>query len=93
MQPAAERALPVYTGDKPACVPADRVVATVTAPLVGLGDLEALLRCLLPTAPVQTPPPRPVPTEMEILLERLLSRAPAPTLTPPPGLGLREWKP
>ena len=62
-------------------------MAAVTAPPVGPGDLEALLRCLLPTA--MTPPPRPVPTEMEILLERLLSGAPAPTLTPPPRTGRR----
>ena len=47
-------------------------------------DLEALLRRFLPTAPVQTPPIRPVPTEMEILLERLLSIAPAPAPTPLP---------
>ena len=70
MKPAPERALLVYTVDEPACVPADWLVPAVTAPLVGPGDLETLLRCLLPTAPVQTPPPRPIP--MEILRERLL---------------------
>ena len=74
--------------DGPACVPADQVVAAVNVPPVGPGDLEALLRRLLPTAPVQTPPPRPVPTEMEILLERLLSGVPAPTPTPPPRTGI-----
>ena len=63
---APERALPVYTVNEPACMPADQVVVAVTVPPVGPGDLEALLRCLLPTAPVQTPLPRPVPTEMEI---------------------------
>ena len=46
--------------DEPACVLADRVVAAVTAPPVGPGDFEALLRRLLPTTPVQTP------TELEI---------------------------
>ena len=66
----------------------DRVVAAVTAPPVGQGDLEALLKRLLPAAPVQTPPPRPIPTEMEILLERLLSGALASTLTPPPQTGI-----
>ena len=69
-------------------MPADRVVAAVTAPPVGPGDLDALLRCLLPTAPMQTPPPRSIPTEMEILLERLQSGAPALTPTPPPQTGI-----
>ena len=63
-------------------------MATVTAPLVGPGDLEALLRCLLPTAPVQTPPPHPVPTDVEILLERLLPEAPVRAPTPPPQTGI-----
>ena len=72
----------------PACVPADQVVAAVIVPPVGPGNLEALLRRLLPTAPVQTPPPRTVPTEMEILLERLLSGAPAPAPTPTPRTGI-----
>ena len=47
MKPAPERALPVYTVDEPACVPADRVVAAVTAPPVGPGDFKALLKRLL----------------------------------------------
>ena len=51
-------ALPVYTMDELACMPADRVVAAITTPPVEPGNLEALLRCLLPTAPVPTPPPR-----------------------------------
>ena len=80
------RAQPVYMVNEPVSMLADQVVATVIVPPVGPGDLEALLRCLLPTAPVQTPPPRPVPTEMEILLERLLSEVPA--LTPPPRTGI-----
>ena len=75
VKPAPERALPVYAVNKLACVPADQVLVAVTAPLVGLGDIEALLRRLFPTAPVQTLLLRPVPTEMEILLERLLSGA------------------
>ena len=73
MKPAPERALPVCTVDEPACMPADRVVAAVSAPPVGAVDLEALLRRLLPTALVQTPPPRLIPTKLEILLEHLLS--------------------
>ena len=86
VKPALERDLPVYTMDEPACVPADRVVAAVTAPPAEMGDLEALLRRLLPTAPVPTPPPRPIPTDIDILLERLLSGVPAPT--PPPQTGI-----
>ena len=57
VKPSPERALPVYTVDELACVLADRVVAAVSAPPVGPGDLEALLRCLLPTVPVQTVAP------------------------------------
>ena len=40
-------------------MPADWVVAAVTTPPVGPGGLEVLLRRLLPTALVQTPPPHP----------------------------------
>ena len=65
----------MYTVNEPTCVPADQVVAAVATPLVGLDDLGVLLRRLLPTAPVQALPPHPVPTEMEIMLERLLSNA------------------
>ena len=34
VKPAPERALPVYMVNEPACVPADQVVAAVTAPAV-----------------------------------------------------------
>ena len=78
MKPKPEKTWPMYKVNEPACVPADQVVAAVGAPLVGLGDIEALLRRLLLTTPVQAPPPRPVPTKMEIMLERLLSNAAAP---------------
>ena len=59
-------------------------MAAVTAPPLGPGELEALLKCLLPTALVQTPPRRPIPMEKEILLERLLSGVPSPPPKPPP---------
>ena len=49
VKPVRERALPVYTVDEPACVPADRVVAAVTATPAGPSNLEALLWHLLPT--------------------------------------------
>ena len=48
------------------------------------------MRPLLPTAPVQTPPPHPVPTEMEIRLERLLFNALAPA--PPPRTAITEME-
>ena len=56
MKPAPKRALPVYTVNELACVPADQVVAAVAVHPVGPGNLEALLRRLLLNAPVQTPP-------------------------------------
>ena len=43
MKPMPERVRPVYTMNEPAFVPADQVMAAVTAPAVRLGDLEALL--------------------------------------------------
>ena len=64
MKQVPERALPVYTVDEPVGVPADRVVAAVTAPPVEPVHLEALLRHILPTAPVPTPAPRPMPTDI-----------------------------
>ena len=53
-------------------------------------DLETLLRRLLPTAPVQAPPPGSVPTEMEIILERLHLNAPASAPTPPPRAAITD---
>ena len=76
VKPTLERERPVYTVNEPECMPADQVMAAVTTTSAGLADLEASLRHLLLTTPVQAPPPRPVPTE--IMLERLLSNAPAP---------------
>ena len=42
VKPVPERALLVYTVDEPVCVPADRVVAAVTAPP---GDQAILRQC------------------------------------------------
>ena len=67
----------VYVVSEPAVMPADRVVAAVATPSVGLADLETLLKRLLPNVPTLSPPPRPVPTEIETMLEHLLSPAPA----------------
>ena len=49
VKPTLERARPVYTVKEPACMLAEQVVAAITTPSVGLGDLETLLRRLLPT--------------------------------------------
>ena len=68
MKPAPARTRPVNTVSKPAVIPADRVFAAVATPSVGLADLEMLLKWLFPA-----PPPRPVPTEIETMLGRLLS--------------------
>ena len=60
-------------------MPADRVVVAVATPSVGLPDLETLLKRLLPNVPAPAPPPQPVPTEIDPMLGRLLSSAPAPS--------------
>ena len=93
VKPMPERALPIYTMDEPACTPVDRVVAAVTAPPVDPGDLKALLRCLHPTAPVPTPPSRPMPTDMGFLLECSLCGMSARRQNRRLRLGSREWKP
>ena len=50
VKPAPEKTLLVYTVDEPVCMPADRVVAAVTAPPVEPGDLETLASdCTGPT--------------------------------------------
>ena len=59
---------------------------------MGLGDLKTLLRCLLPTSLVQAPPPHLVPTEMEIMLERLLANAPTPAPLPQPWTAITDME-
>ena len=92
MKPGLERALPVYTVDEPGCVLADQTVAAVTVPLARTDNLEALIRRLIPTTPVSTPPPKPIPTELESLLQRLLSGALAPAPAPPPKTGVTDME-
>ena len=101
---ALERALPVYPVDEATCMPADRVVGAVTATPVGPGDLEALLRCLLP--PVYHRPGRYSSswkfcwnadtartgiTGVETLLQCLLLGTPVPVLRPRPCPARRDW--
>ena len=52
---------------EPAAMLVDRLVAAVATPLVGLADLETLLKRLLPNVLAPAPPPRPVPTEIETM--------------------------
>ena len=66
------------------------MVAAVTTPPVGQDGLEALLKRLLPIIPVPTPPPKPIPTELEGLLQRLLSGVPTQTPTLPPRTDFTE---
>ena len=66
-EPGPERVLPVYTMDDPECVLAGQMVEAVTTPPVETDNLEKLIH-LLPTAWVPTPPPKPVPMELEVLL-------------------------
>ena len=67
-----ERALPIYTVDEPGRGLDDRMVAAVTIPLAVPDQLETLLRPLLPNKVVPASPPKPVPTEFESFLQRLL---------------------
>ena len=92
LKPGLEMALPVYTVDEPGCVLADQMVAAVTAPPARTHNLEALLLRLLPTTPVPTPPSKPIPTELESLLQRLLSGALAPAPAPPPKTGITDME-
>ena len=92
VKPGSERALPVFTIDEPECVLADRMVAAITAPPVGMDNLEVLLRRLLPTTTGPTPPPKPIPTELESLLQRLLSGVLAPARAPPPKTGITDME-
>ena len=66
----------------------DRMVAVVTIPPAAADPLETLLRCLLPTPVVLTLPPKPVPTELERMLQRLLLDVQTPKTTPPAKSGL-----
>ena len=50
-KPPPEKARPVHVVSEPTFVLTEQVVATVTGPSVGLADLEAMLKCVLPTVP------------------------------------------
>ena len=65
----------------------DRVVAAVTTSQLQPAQLETLLRRLLSGPVVPSPPPEPVPSVLEQLLQRLLTEAQAPRPTPPAQTG------
>ena len=81
-KPGPKRALPIYTFEELASGFDDRMAAVIVPP-VAPDQLETLLRRLLPT-------PKPVPTELESLLQCLLVGAQAPTLVPPLKTGITE---
>ena len=66
----------VYSVSDQVVRPVDRVVTAVATPLLGLADLETLLKRLLLSTTAPAPPPGPVPGEIETMLERLLSLLP-----------------
>ena len=87
-KPAPERALSIYTVDEPGCVLDDRMVASVMVPLAVPEQLETLLRWLLLTPVVPAWPPKPLSTELESLLQRLLMGVQAPKPAPPHRNGI-----
>ena len=87
-KPSPERVLPIYTVNEPGCGVDDRMVAAVTIPPAEPDLLETLFRRLLPTPVVPSSPPKPVPTELESLLQQLLGEVQAPKPVPPAKSGI-----
>ena len=69
-----------------------QMVAAVTIPPAEPDPLKTLLRRLLPTPVVPALPPKPVPTELECLLQRLLGEVQAPKPAPPAKSGITDLK-
>ena len=86
--PGPERALPIYTVDESGRGTDDQMVVAVTFPPAASEPLETLLRRLLPTPVKPTLPPKPVPTELERMLQRLLLEVQTPNPTPPAKSGI-----
>ena len=66
-----ERALPIYTVNDANGWGVGRVAMAMLASPTGTDQLERLLRRLLPTLVLPTPPPKLVPCDLELLLQRL----------------------
>ena len=79
--------MPIYTVDVPGRGVDDWMVAAITIPPAAPDSLETLLRRLLPTPVVLALPPKPVPTELERLLQRLLVEVQAPKPASPATSG------
>ena len=89
-KPGPERARPIYTEDDTGVGRDNRVVAAVTTSLTAPAQSETLLRQLFPTPVVPTPPPKPVPSTLEQLLQRLLVGAQTPKPVPPVKTGITD---
>ena len=70
-RPVPERALPIHTVSDANGGGVGQVATAVPASLTGPYQLERLLRRLLPIPVLPTPPPKPVPSDLELLLQRL----------------------
>ena len=58
---------------------------------MGLADLEAMLKRLLPDMPTQAPPPRPAPSDIEAMLKRLLTGTLTQAPQPRQATVRRDW--
>ena len=70
----------------------DWMVAAVTVPLAVQEQLETLLRWLILTPVVPALPPKPLPTELESFLQRLLMGVQAPKPAPPDRTGITNME-
>ena len=91
VKPMPGKARLVYAVSEPTIVPTKQVVAAVTGPSVGLANLEAMLKRLLPDVPAQAPLPRSATTDIEVLLKRLLTGTLTQTPQPRPATDRRDW--
>ena len=86
-KPGPDRALPIYMVNESGCGTDDWIVAAVTTSQTAPYQLETLIRWLLPSPVVPTPPPKPVTSSLEQLLQHWLVGAQAPKPAPPAKTG------
>ena len=92
-RPVPERALPIYTVNDADGGGVGRVATAVTTSPTVPDQLEKLLRRLLPTPVLPIPPPKPVPSDLELFLQQPLgggAQNPRPTL--PDRTGITDVK-